>query len=114
MVLNHGDKLLVTHRRLYREDQPRYFIGAVKEFADGLAKVEGRLYVRDTSTGKVLVKDIRTEIIAVTSGTLVLNVLPEATNLDAMRLYYEGVRLMATDDADFQMDLSDSARSGAS
>lgn len=110
MILNEGDKLLVAYRRLYREDGPRYLIGVVQGFGDGLAMVRGRLYSRDMSSGKVIVQDVRTEIIPVSSGTLVINLLPADTKIDAVRMYRDGVRLLITDDAQFQMDLTDSSR----
>lgn len=41
MILTQGSKVLICHRRLFEEDQPRLFVGIADAYEDGLAKVAG-------------------------------------------------------------------------
>ena len=46
MILANGTKLLICHRRLFADDNPRYFFGEVEVYADGVAKVTGYTWAR--------------------------------------------------------------------
>jgi hypothetical protein len=50
MLLSNGAKFLVTHRRLFAEDNPRFFVGTVDMYADGIAKLSGFTWTRDSTT----------------------------------------------------------------
>jgi hypothetical protein len=47
MLLSNGAKVLVCHRRLFAEDQARYFFGVVEDYCEGIAKVSGFSWTRD-------------------------------------------------------------------
>ena len=67
--MNPGDKLLVAHRRLYREDAGRYFVGRVDACEGALVKVTGHSFVRDMYTGAMVEKtEPRTKILSLSAG----------------------------------------------
>jgi hemoglobin-like flavoprotein len=47
MRLKEGDKLLIVHRRLSGEDNPRFFVGAVNAYEVDIAKAVGNSFLRD-------------------------------------------------------------------
>ncbi len=109
MVIEPGDKLLVSHRRLFAEDHPRYFTGLVEACEDGFARVTGHSWVREQLRGTMMEKcDLRTKVIALGSSGLMIYMLPRGTDLDALHIE-EGDHHSAwlTDGADLHMDLSD-------
>ena len=46
VILQPGDKILVTHRRLFTDDAPRLFLGVVDHYEDGLILVTGHSWIR--------------------------------------------------------------------
>ena len=86
-MLDPGDKVLVVHRRLYEKDVTRYFVGEVLEYDSGIAKVQGYTFVKDMFTGAMQKKtDLRTKLLAVVSGTLIVYQLPSALPLDSLNV----------------------------
>lgn len=64
MLLDTENKLLVTHRRLFEKDAPRYFVGEVLGYQDGIAKVKAYSFVRDVSVSRMIRKDdTRTKLV---------------------------------------------------
>ena len=57
-MLKQGDKLLIVHRRLFEKDTPRFFVGEVQAYDDGLAKVKGYTFVKDVFSGSMQKKPI--------------------------------------------------------
>lgn len=115
MILQAGDKVLVAHRRLFENDHGRYFVGEVEAFDFGIAKVRGWSWMRDSYQGAPVRKaDLRTKLLSLSSGTLILYVLPRSTVLESLRLASEGGELVLTDGEQFVMNLAeDLRRSGA-
>ena len=93
MFLQEGAKLLVCHRRLFAEDQPRFFVGVVEACDGPLAKVSGFSWTRDASRGYVRKDDRRTKIVSLGSGSVIVYELPAE---EAER----GIRFGATPTAD--------------
>ena len=81
MVLAAGDKVLVVQRRLFQEDEPRYFVGTVDAYDTGVALVTGRTWARDRVSAVMVEKDdVRTKIIPLSSGTFLGYRLPQSTS----------------------------------
>lgn len=108
MLLDQGAKLLVCHRRLFAEDQPRFFIGCVEEYCEGVAKVSGFTWTRDPSHGFQRKSDRRTKLISLASGSLIIYEIPASVELEAVRMEQPGGKLVSlTDEKKFRMDLSE-------
>ena len=109
MILKRADKVLLAHRRLFADDQPRFFVGTVGDYIDGVAKVTGHSWLRDPVRGDVLQKgDCRTKIVSLSSGTLLVYQLPDATQLDELRIERgERQEVFLTDGASLRLDLTD-------
>lgn len=107
-MLDTGARILVAHRRLFAEDQPRVFFGVVESYDDGIAKVSGFTWTRDPTHGYQRKADRRTKLIAVTSGMVIVYELPRELEIEAVRIEQPGGHaVVATDGAKFHMDLSE-------
>ena len=112
MILAKGDKILAAHRRLFAEDQPRFFTGEVEEMQGDLVVVTGHSWLRDAFESHMVRKnDTRTKILSLASGSLIVYRLPREVDLDALKLDI-GIssQMVLTDGADFHMDVSESVR----
>ena len=109
MILETGSKVLVAHRRLFPEDQARFFIGIVEAYENGIARVTGHSWVCEQIRGDILRKpDLRTKIVALASGTLIAYLLPEDLDLTKLKILHKhNQATMLTDGANFTMDISD-------
>lgn len=109
MILEAGSKVLIVHRRLFENDHSRFFLGVVDDYDLGVAKVRGNTWLRDPFTAQFLKKDdLRTKIVAVASGTLMVYELPPETDMKLLRFFTEkGGRLTLSDGKKFMADLSE-------
>jgi len=108
MILTVGSKVLISHRRLFNEDQPRFFAGTVDGYEAGVIKVTGYTWVRDLRDGLVRKADQRTKIVAIGSGTMIIYEIPRNVAVETLEIRQDGKRsLMLTDDQAFHMDLSE-------
>ncbi len=108
LVIKPGDKLLACHRRLFENDEPRYFTGEVLSSNDSVVKIRGYSHLRDLSTGHFARKgEIRTKVISVTSGTYILYALPDDASVDAMEIRSVGGKVELRGDREFRMDLTE-------
>ena len=84
MILDHGDMVLVSHRRMFEGDECRYFVGRTIAYDSGLVKLEGYSFVRDLSNGLIVKKsEERRKIVSLSSPGHFVYELPE-TNLDTL------------------------------
>ena len=108
MILKKGEKLHVIHRRHYKEDQHRHFIGVVEEFEAGLARVIGHVYTVDTSQFIFVRRpEMRTRIISLVGGDLLLNIIPHAVELEKIVYLQEKKAVRITDGSDWHSDISE-------
>jgi hypothetical protein len=113
MLLKEGDKVLLAHRRLFAGDTIRYFVGRVDGYENGLIKVTGQSYVRDLVHGGVAEKsEIRTKILSLSSGTLIVYQLPDETQLDRLNFLAEEGHLVLSDGDRLVMNLTESMHGG--
>jgi len=107
-LLEPGDRLLVVHRRLFERDESRFFVGEVEAFEGGIVRVTGYSFVRDAFDGSVCRKqDARTKLFSLTSGTLLVYVLPRSLDLDQAELHWKDADIRLTDGHQFAMNLSE-------
>lgn len=114
MLLNRGENIFVAHRRLFEKDGIRFFVGRVDHFEDGIVRATGRSYLRDNFTGAMLEKpEVRTTLLSIVSGTLIVYVIPETVNLDDLEFVELEGMLVMRDGKQFIMNLSDTIRSAS-
>jgi hypothetical protein len=108
-MLKPGEKLLIVHRRLFEKDLSRFFIGEVQAYETGIVKVKGYTFVKDLFSGNMRKKsDLRTKVLSLVSGTLIVYQLPVTGLLDWMKFSLDpDGALMLTDGRGFWMDLSE-------
>ena len=109
MILEAGSKVLVVHRRLFEGDEARYFIGVVNGHESGVAKVSGFSWTRDSLAGTFVEKnEPRTKIFSITSGTLIVYIIPSNVDLKKIRFETEdnGNSWLA-DGSGFKMNLTE-------
>ena len=112
-MLNEGDIILVAHRRLFENDEVRFFVGCVDEYEDGIVRVTGRSYIRDVVGGRMVEKaEKRTKLLSLSAGTFFFYQLPQGVTLDALKFEDKGGRVSLTDGKDFTMNLSEHTHGG--
>ncbi len=111
MVLTTGSKVLIVHRRLFEADHPRYFVGQIDGYENGIAKVTGYTFAYDVLDGHFDRKsDRRTKIFSLTSGSVFCYELPRETKIEAIVFEHDRHYVYLTDKAGFKMDLSENYR----
>ena len=93
---------------LLEKDTPRFFVGEVQAYEQGLVKVKGYTFVKDLFTGSMKKKsDLRTKVMSIVSGTLIVQ-LPVTVLLDSVRFNLDkDGELLLTDGGSFSMDMSE-------
>ena len=108
MLFEPNARILVAHRRLFPEDSDRLFFGELLAYEDGVAKVRGRTFLPDPYRGGYQRKDeVRTKLVAVASGNIMVYELPATLQLEHLRVETQGVFTRITDGAGFHLDLSE-------
>lgn len=111
MLLNAGEKIFVAHRRLFEKDSIRFFVGTVDHFEDGIVRTTGHSYVRDNFSGSMLEKpEERTKLLSISSGTLIVYVIPAQVMMADLKFTENNGMLMMQDGKGFTMNLSDALR----
>ena len=112
-MLKEGDKVMVAHRRLFHGDMAHYFIGRVDAYEAGLVKLTGHSFIRDLVTGRMIEKmEPRTKILSLSSGMLLIYLLPDQTALETVTFNWEEGRLVVTDGKGFTMNLGEVTHRG--
>ena len=109
MILERGTKLLICHRRLFAEDQPRFFMGVVQVCDGSLARVSGYSWVRDPFSGDFMRSaGERTKVFSLVSGSLIVYRLPATCVLDDLAFaHLPDQSLTLFDGHGFEMDLTE-------
>ena len=113
MILAPGEKVLISHRRLFESDQPRFFVGVVDSYENGMVRVTGYSWSREHIRGEMVRKnDPRTKIVSVTSGMVIAYALAPTLQLEELRLEASGQHeVFLTNGSDFNMNLTDRLQS---
>ena len=107
-ILSPGEKVHLIHRRRFDHEPHRHFVGVIDAFSEGLMRVTGHVYAVDPVTLDFRRRaELRTRVVSVVSGEVIVNVLPTSVNLDAVRYKQEPGALRVTDGSDWHLDLSE-------
>ena len=90
-LLRPGEKIHLIHRRHFEQDARRHFVGEVESYEHGIARATGFVFVVDDLNKHLFVKrhDRRTKLIPISSGEVILNVIPECVDLARVRYELE-------------------------
>ena len=111
MILEKGDKILSVHRRLFAEDQPRYFTGVVERCEVGIAVVTGHSWVREPVQGEIIRKsDRRTKLISLNAGSLFVYLLDPKVRMENLEMRHGPTNeVVLSDGAELAIDLTERA-----
>jgi hypothetical protein len=108
MILKPGEKVHVIHRRNYEKDHHRHFIGVVESYDLGVARVTGHVYTVDSvKLSFVKRPEVRTRLVSVVSGDVLVNVIPSSVDLTKIIYKQERKAVRVTDGSDWHLDLSE-------
>ncbi len=83
MMLESGDMVLISQRRLFEGDEDRYFIGRTIVCEGPLIKAEGYSFVRGLSSGHIIKKpEKRTKVLSLSSLGQIVYQLPNDIDLE--------------------------------
>ena len=104
-----GEVIHARMRPRFADDVRRAFIGIVRAYQDGVARVEGKTWVFNAREGVYVPKaTARVRLIPISSGEFTVNVLPRTTQIEKVRyVLSEDRRLILTDGASLKMDVSE-------
>ncbi len=103
-----GSCVLVVHRRLFERDDNRLFVGQIESLDSGVIRTTGYSFVRDIMEGTVRRKsESRTKLLSLTSGTLIVYLLPPRFELSKAEVSCRETEMWLTDGSDFSMNLSE-------
>ncbi len=108
-ILKNGEKIHVIHRRRFEKDIRRHFVGTVEAFAVGIVRASGYVFVIDDLNKHLFVKrpDRRTKLIPLTSGDVIVNVLPDAVDIEHVTYRLDDRILWVTDGNGWKMDVKE-------
>lgn len=109
MLIEPGSKLLIVHRRLFEHDKPRFFLGVVDAYQDGIVRVTGNSWAEDSVKREYVKKeDPRTKIVPLSSGNLIVYILSPEMNLARVDFHTDAQgRLWLRDGTGLGMDLTE-------
>lgn len=100
--------MLVVHRRLFERDDNRLFVVQIESMEFGVIRATGYSFVRDAMAGTVRRKsDSRTKLLSLTSGTLIVYLLPGDFDLNSAEVCCRETEMWLTDGSEFSMNLSE-------
>ncbi len=111
IFLQPGDKVLISHRRLFERDKTRYFVGTVLGFneTNGLLKVEGYSITLPIGTSTFHKKaSPNTKIISLTSGNFIAYQLHGEMDVETATIkFQEGGLVLLEDREGNYLDLTE-------
>lgn len=85
MILEPGNNVLVSHRRMFEGDESRFFVGRTIACEGALAKLEGFTFVRDLANGHIVRKEEkRIKVISIASPGYIVYQLQDDINIPAV------------------------------
>jgi hypothetical protein len=110
MILQKGEKIHVIHRRHFEKEPHRHFLGVVDAYENGIARITGHIYTVDPAKFAFFRRpEIRTRIIPLTSGDVLINIIPPSVDLEKVVYVQEKKSLRVSDGSDWHMDISEFA-----
>ena len=113
MILEVGDTVLVSHRRMFQHDEARFFVGKAVACDRELVKLEGYSFVRDLSSGQVIRKDEkRTKLLSLASPGYIFYQLAGQIDVDQVSVKNETGDLLLVDGGRVLMNLAERSHCG--
>ena len=110
MILQLGEKIHAIHRRHIEKEPHRHFIGVVEACEGGVARVTGHVWVVDSLRFAFIRRpELRTRLISLVSGDVLLNVIPASVDLEKIVYQQEPKSVRVTDGSAWHLDLSEMA-----
>jgi hypothetical protein len=107
-ILGLGEKIHVVTRRAFPEDVRRHFVGAVRAVSEGVAKVEGYVFVLRGATNEYERRpEKRVRVVSLSDAANIINVLPESLDLENLKYTFSSGRLLMTDGAGYELELTE-------
>jgi hypothetical protein len=108
-ILSPGEKLHVMHRRHFEKDARRHFVGEVESYEHGIARAAGYVFVVDDLDKHRFVKrpDSRTKLIPISSGEVIVNVIPASVDLAQVHYELRDRALYVTDGKAWRIDVKE-------
>jgi hypothetical protein len=107
-AIRDGDHILVIDRKLFHDDNTRFFVGVVEEYDDRVIRLRGFPFHLSPYevTGVERHGEQRVRVLSM-SGDILLYMLPRETDLDKMQLRRSPKSLQITDGGAVTLDLSE-------
>ena len=87
MLLNQNDVVLISHRRMFQQDEPRFFLGRVIACDGPLIKLGGYSFVKDATAGKIVRKDEeRIKVLSLASCGYIVYQLPQGVDIQRVTI----------------------------
>ena len=113
MLLDSGDVILVSHRRMFQHDEARFFVGRTVACDRELVKLEGFSFVRDLSSGHVIRKDeMRVKLLSLASPGYIFYQLPNVDDVSEVYVQDQAGNVTLMDGTRTLMNLSERSHSG--
>jgi hypothetical protein len=113
MILEIGDIVLISHRRMFASDEARFFVGRTIACDRELVKVEGFSFVRDLSNGSIVKKDEkRIKVLSLDSPGYIVYQLPSDISLQNIDIESGDGDAVLKDGARQVMNLSERTHCG--
>jgi hypothetical protein len=110
MILEKGEKVHVIHRRHFDKDPHRHFLGVVDAYENGIARVTGHMFSVDPIKFSYFRRpEVRTRLIALNSGDVLLNIVPPSVDLEKVVYKHERKAVRVTDENGWNLEISDFA-----
>jgi len=108
-ILRPGEKIHVIHRQRFEKDARRHFVGEVQCYEHGMARAWGYVFVVDDLNKHMFVKrpDRRTKLFSISSGDVIVNVIPETVDLERVAYALKDRSLRVTDGSGWSMDVKE-------
>jgi hypothetical protein len=109
MLINPGEKLHIIKRRLFETDVRRHFAGEVTSATENAVRLVGFAFVFDSARNEFVKRpELRTRIVALTSGSHIINILPQEVQIEALHYQLSPERhLVITDGKNFSLDINE-------
>jgi len=107
-AIRDGDNILIIDRKLFHDDNTRFFVGVVEEYDDGVVRLRGFPFHLSPYevTGIERHGEERVRVVGV-YGDVLLYMLPRETELEKMQLRRSPKSLQLTDAGAVTIDLSE-------
>ena len=113
MLIDLGDSVLVSHRRMFERDEIRFFVGRTIACEGSLLKAEGYSFVRDLASGYIVKKsEKRTKILSLASAGYIVYQLDKGINIDNVDIDSGDGDAILVDGSRKIMNLSERSHSG--